>query len=143
MHMKWEPSAFKSDQARANGLGSAHSGTHHWLHQRITAIATMLLMIWFLDGILYISQMPHHVAFTAAIRWVGLGINPVLLSLLIISTFYHASLGLRVVIDDYIPNPGGKLFIIIAVDFALFLCGGMCLYAIIKAANLLTLLQLS
>ncbi|MEK7802692.1 MAG: succinate dehydrogenase, hydrophobic membrane anchor protein, partial [Pseudomonadota bacterium] len=46
MTYKWEESQFKAPLARARGLGSAHSGVHHWMHQKITALANIPLSLW-------------------------------------------------------------------------------------------------
>ena len=41
---------------KVRGLGSAHSGSHHWLLQRFTAIGLLLLGLFFLAAFL---QLPN------------------------------------------------------------------------------------
>lgn len=84
--------------ARAKGLGSAKDGLNHWWMQRLTAIALALLSPWFVVfavGLIGADQM----AVRAAIA------QPVTATLLLafaLALFWHARLGLQVVIEDYI-----------------------------------------
>ena len=43
---------------RVRGLGAAHSGSHHWLIIRYTAIGSMLLTVWFGVSILLTAEKP-------------------------------------------------------------------------------------
>ena len=84
--------------AIARGLGSAKNGTEHWWVQRLTALALLLLSPWFawlMLGLIGADQFT--VRMTLA--------QPVTASLLlafVLSLFWHAQLGLQVVIEDYV-----------------------------------------
>ena len=84
--------------AKARGLGSAKSGTHHWIAQRLTAIALIPLSIWFVFSLVCITELSHQ----AAIEWIQSPLVAVFLLLFIIAMFHHAQLGMQVVIEDYI-----------------------------------------
>lgn len=92
---------FRMPLAKARGLGSAHEGAHHWMYQRISAIALVFLGIWML---LTLSQL-HHASYDEWIKsmsspWVASGVF-----LFLLATTYHACLGLQVVVEDYVHGP--------------------------------------
>ena len=66
--------------------------------QRLTALALIPLVIWFVVSMIIVTGADH----AAAVDFISSPINSVLLILLIIATFYHGQLGLTVVIEDYI-----------------------------------------
>jgi len=130
MLMKWEPGGMKSEIARARGLGSARDGVKHWLHQRVTAIANLFLMIWLALAIAALIQ--RGVDYHATISWLRSGINPVLMILAIVSVFYHTKLGLQIVIEDYVHHEGRKLALMIAVKLVIAACAVTCLFSVLK-----------
>tara|TARA_B100000029_G_scaffold507073_1_gene590986 strand:+ start:625 stop:1026 length:402 start_codon:yes stop_codon:yes gene_type:complete len=106
----------RSHLSRVRGLGANHIGVHHFWVQRITAIALIPLMVWFMIEALQLVNASHE----AFVFWVGSGYNPVLLGLLIVFSFYHGQLGLQVIIEDYVRNEGYKITLIITIKlFAL------------------------
>jgi len=103
----------------ARGLGSAKEGTDHWWMQRLSAIAMMILAPLMI--LLVITLIGEDYA-TAATKigspfWGGVAI------LFVCASFYHAHLGLQVVIEDYIGNHAARLATIIAVRGGLIVLG--------------------
>ncbi len=114
----------RSPIARARGLGAAGQGTRHWLHQRLTGLANLVLVFWFASSIVALAGADY----TTVVWWIRDPVVSVLLLLLLASSFYHLSLGLRVVIEDYVSGEGLKLFLIYAVgalSILLALLGGL------------------
>lgn len=91
---------YESSLKQAQGLGSAKSGVHHWLLQRITAITLIPLGLWFVGFFLLLltsSYEDAHAAFLSP--WtMALAVS------FIIALFYHASLGMQVIWEDYVPH---------------------------------------
>jgi len=101
----------RSPLGRAIGLGSAKEGVEHWWLQRITAVALVPLSLWFVIAIIRLVG-----ADSDSVRdWVGNPLPATMLVLLLIATFYHASLGLQVVIEDYLHAELTKLGLVIIV----------------------------
>jgi succinate dehydrogenase / fumarate reductase membrane anchor subunit len=106
--------SFRSDLARVRGLGSAKEGVQHWWMQRLSAILLVPLTLWFVIGI-----VAHTGADYAAMRaWLASPVTFGLMVLLIGATFYHAALGLQVVVEDYVHTEAVKIAIIVAMKLA-------------------------
>ena len=88
--------------ARARGLGSGKTGTEHFWVQRVTAIALALLVPWLLW--LLLSMVGHDAAH--AIALIRAPLNGILLAAFAIAMFWHAKLGIQVVIEDYVHARG-------------------------------------
>ncbi len=105
--------------SKVRGLGSAKDGSHHWWLQRLTAIALLPLSIWFIYGVVSIVGKNYD----AAVAWVQSPANSVLLLLAIFAVFYHARLGLQIVIEDYVHSEGLKIASLVAMKFAMITLG--------------------
>jgi succinate dehydrogenase / fumarate reductase membrane anchor subunit len=110
--------------------GSAREGAHHWKMQRLTAIANVPLVLWFVVSAVSLSGADH----AAVAAWLASPLNATLMLLLVLSTFYHARLGLQVVVEDYVHHEGLKVATLVAITFALFLLGGLAVVSILKVA---------
>jgi succinate dehydrogenase / fumarate reductase, membrane anchor subunit len=107
-------SRMRSPLGRAIGLGSAKEGVEHWLLQRVTALALAPLVLWFVIAIIGLIGAD----FDTVQDWVGRPLPAICLVLLLIATFYHASLGLQVVIEDYVHAEFARLGLVIIVRLA-------------------------
>ena len=98
--------------------------------QRHTAIANIPLMLWFI-----FSLASHAGAgYDAVQAWMASPLVAIATLLLIYATFYHATLGLQVVIEDYVHNKGTKFAAMIAVKFAFIAMGVASAFAVLKVA---------
>jgi succinate dehydrogenase / fumarate reductase membrane anchor subunit len=90
--------SLRTDLAKAKGVGSAKSGSSHWLQQRVTAVILAICSIWliFLIGSFFKKDLAD------IIIELRKTYNIIPLIILVITSFYHAMLGMRVVIEDYV-----------------------------------------
>jgi succinate dehydrogenase / fumarate reductase membrane anchor subunit len=102
-----------SPLARAIGLGSAKEGVEHWWLQRVTAVALVPLVLWFVIAVIGLVGADR----TAVIAWVKSPMPAVFLILLLVATFYHTALGLQVVIEDYVHGEGLRLGTLMVMRF--------------------------
>ena len=100
--------SMRSPLGRAKGLGSSRSGVSHWWMQRLTAMGMVPLVLYCLIGFLCLADASE----TAARSWIAHPFNSVMLILLLGTGFYHASLGLQVVIEDYISRESRKILML-------------------------------
>ena len=117
---------------RARGLGSAHSGTGHFWWQRVTAVALALLVPWLLGTL--VSLVGADLATVQAT--IARPYNAVLLALFAVAVFWHAKLGLQVVIEDYIHQRGLEIALLVANLLFCALGALASLYAIARIALL-------
>jgi len=101
----------RSPLGRVRGLGSAKDGTGHWWAQRLTALALIPLTVWFVGTVVSLIGADY----AAVAAWIASPVVAGLLVLLIIATFYHAVLGLQVVIEDYVHHEGAKIALLLFV----------------------------
>jgi len=121
---------FRTPLKDAIGLGSAKQGLHHFVVQRITAVALLLLVPWLAWTVLRLL----HLDAAGAHALVAQPCNAVLLLAFVVAVFWHAQLGLQVVIEDYVHTRGTQLALQVAVKFLCFLGGAACALAILKIA---------
>lgn len=112
------------------GLGSAKSGVHHWWTQRVSAMAMVPLMIW---AVYTVAQLPG-LSFEEARILVSHPLNATLLLLFLITGFWHAGLGLQVVIEDYVSGEASRMIAILAVKMLLVLLGALSVFSVLQIA---------
>ncbi|KUO55534.1 MAG: succinate dehydrogenase [Sphingomonadales bacterium BRH_c3] len=115
---------------KVRGLGSAHQGAHHWLLQRFTAIGNLVLMIWLAGSILWLPDLGH----ATVSEWLAQPVSAMAMILLVISTFWHARLGLQVLIEDYVHNAGSKFACIAALNLAVIGGGAFAIFSVASLA---------
>lgn len=117
---------------RARGLGSGKTGTGHFWWQRVTAVALVPLVAWFIGTLVSLAGADlHTVQATIARPW-----NAVLFSLFAIALFWHARLGLQVVIEDYVHTRVLEITLQLLLTFLCALGALASLYAIARIALL-------
>jgi len=122
--------ALRSELGRVRGLGSAKEGVQHWWMQRLTAVALVPLLLWFV-----VAVVAHTGDDYAAVHgWLASPVTLGLMILLVAAAFQHAQLGLQVVIEDYIHGEGPKIALILLVKFASLLLGLAAVIALLVIA---------
>ncbi|NOQ16545.1 MAG: succinate dehydrogenase, hydrophobic membrane anchor protein [Methyloprofundus sp.] len=106
--------AYRTPLAKARGLGSAKSGTRHWWMQRVTAVALIPLSFWL---ILFLQQL-FQATYPEMKQWLASPVNLTLLLAWAFVGFYHAALGIQVVIEDYLSPEWLKIVSIWLVKLA-------------------------
>ena len=115
---------------RVRGLGSAHHGAHHWLVQRFTAIGNLVLSIWLIASIIGLPDL----GYATVSKWLAQPVSATAMILLVISTFWHARLGLQVLIEDYLHNSGTKFAALAALNLAVIGGGAFAIFSVASLA---------
>jgi len=111
---------------KVRGLGSAREGGEHWLTERITSIALLLLGSWFITSLLLLPGLdPHTLA-----EWLKGPTGAIPMALLVIVGFKHALDGMKVFVDDYVHEPGSNFVINTLLLFAAVTGAAIALYAL-------------
>jgi succinate dehydrogenase membrane anchor subunit len=114
--------------ARVRGLGSAKSGTAHFWHQRLTAVANVPLTIAFVLIVVALLGRNH----AAAQQILGAPLVAIVILLFIGSVTYHMRLGMQVIIEDYVHEETAKLALIMLNTFVAIAVALASAYAIFK-----------
>jgi len=115
-----------SPLGKVRGLGSAREGGEHWLTERSTSIALLLLGTWLVASLLFLPNFDRQ----TVIEWLRAPTGAVPMALLIVIGFRHALDGLKVLVDDYVHEEGSRygwniVFLFLAVGG-----GALALYAL-------------
>jgi len=89
---------------KVRGLGSAREGGEHWLTERVTSIALLLLGVWLIASLLLLPKFDQR----TMLEWLRSPSGAIPMALLIVIGFKHALDGMKVVVDDYIHEPGNN-----------------------------------
>jgi succinate dehydrogenase / fumarate reductase, membrane anchor subunit len=115
---------------KVRGLGSAREGGEHWLTERVTSIALLLLGTWFIASLLLLPKLDQ----TTLLEWLHAPSGAIPMALLIIVGFKHALDGMKVFIDDYVHEPGNNFVINTLLLFLAVAGGAMALFALATIA---------
>jgi succinate dehydrogenase / fumarate reductase membrane anchor subunit len=89
---------------KVRGLGSAGEGGEHWLAERVTSAALLLLGAWLIASLLFLPSLDRR---TVA-EWLAAPSGAVPMALFVITAFIHALDGMKVVVDDYVHDEGNR-----------------------------------
>lgn len=113
---------------KAHGLGAVKTGVHHWWMQRITSIALIPLSLWVAFSVAALVGQDY----TKVAAWFAEPFTAIMLTLFVFTASYHASLGLQVVIEDYIHHQATKIAALIVVKLVLVLLGTLSMVSILR-----------
>lgn len=120
----------RSPLGRAFGLGSAKEGVEHWWAQRVSAVALILLGLWFAASLVALAGADR----AAVVHWLHEPLPAILTVLTVVAVFYHSALGLQVVVEDYVHTEWVKIASLVAirlVSLALAVAG---VFAVLRIA---------
>lgn len=117
----------KTPLAGAHGLGAAKTGTGHWWMQRVTAVALIPLSLVMLNWIGMIFSVPY----AEAVAWLAEPVNGACIVAWVLAVFYHAALGMQVVIEDYVSTEWLKIVSVWVLNLVFVFLGLMALLAVV------------
>ena len=122
------PHSIRTPLARVRYLGSAHKGTGHFWHQRLTSVAGVPLTIAAIAIVMSLLGRNH----AAVVQILGSTLVAITMLLFIINSVYHMWLGMQVIIEDYVHDDIWKLASLMTNTFFSFAVGLAAVFAILK-----------
>jgi succinate dehydrogenase / fumarate reductase membrane anchor subunit len=119
---------YRSPLAKVRGLGSAKAGTTHWWMQRVSAVALIPLSFW----LIIFLNLSLNAPYQETVEWLTTPLNTVCLVAWVLAVFYHAALGLQVVIEDYIAAEGVKIVAVWTVNLSFLMLALAALIAVFR-----------
>ena len=116
--------------AAVRGLGSAKSGLHHWWNQRMTAVAMVPLVIWMVSLCILMTGAGYQDALAIASH----PANATVLILFVAVGFWHAILGLQVILEDYVAAEGLRLVLIVVIRMFAIALAALSILSILRVA---------
>jgi succinate dehydrogenase / fumarate reductase membrane anchor subunit len=120
----------RSPLGRVMWLGSAKEGVAHWWAQRLTAVALIPLLLWFVIALIGLTGADR----SAVIAWLHAPLPAIATVLMLIAVFYHMSLGVQVVIEDYIHTEALKITALVLNKFVAFALAAAGIFAVLRIA---------
>ena len=119
-----------SPLGKVRGLGSAEAGGEHWLSERVTSIALVLLGIWLIASLLLLPDL----SLRNIREWLHQPSGAIPMALLVITSFIHGLDGLKVVVDDYVDDDGNRFAINLVLLFLAIGGAAIALFALARLA---------
>jgi succinate dehydrogenase / fumarate reductase, membrane anchor subunit len=113
---------------KVRGLGSAHHGGGHWLEERFTSVALLLLSFWLLFSFLMLPNLE----LATLKEWLGSAWGAIPMALLIVTAFRHGLDGLKVAVDDYVHDEGNRIGVHFALNMAAIAGASVALLALAR-----------
>ncbi|WP_407965436.1 succinate dehydrogenase, hydrophobic membrane anchor protein [Bartonella sp. C271] len=120
----------RTELGKVRGFGSAHTGTEHFWLENLVSFANVLLWTFFIILVMSCVGKDYSVVYSRFSH----PIVAVLMGLIIFSSLYYMKLGMQVVIEDYIPNEGMRIFFLVLNILFCFLLGSIMMFALLKIA---------
>jgi len=115
---------------QVRGLGSSHHGGGHWLRERLTSAALLLLGIWLIASLILLPALDQR----TITEWLKSASGFVPMALFVVTAFIHGIDGLKVVVDDYVHDAGNNLALNGLILFAGIGGGAWALFSLLKIA---------
>ncbi|HEV8014096.1 MAG TPA: succinate dehydrogenase, hydrophobic membrane anchor protein [Stellaceae bacterium] len=120
----------RSPLGRVMGLGSAKEGVAHWWAQRLTAVALIPLVLWFVIALIGLTGASR----AAVVAWLHAPLPAIATVLMLIAMFYHMALGVQVVIEDYVHREGTKIALLVLNKFFVYALAAAGIFAVLRIA---------
>ena len=125
-----EGTRLRTPLGQALGLGSAKECVAHWWAQRISAVALIPLILWFVIAMVALTDAEHG----TVVAWLHAPFPAIVTVLMLIAAFYHMSLGIQVVIEDYIHTEWFKICAIVLNKLLAFALAAAGIFAVLRIA---------
>jgi succinate dehydrogenase / fumarate reductase membrane anchor subunit len=120
----------RTDMARARGLGAAHHGVNHFIVERATSVALVPLCLWAVWAALKIAPS----GYDGAVQLLASPLNAVLAILLVLIAARHTSVGMRVIVEDYIDVKTTRVALLLLNTGIAGLAAAIAVFSILKVA---------
>ena len=119
-----------SPLGKVRGIGSAEAGGSHWISERVTSIALIILGVWLVVSLLLLPDLN----LPTVREWLGAPSGAIPMTLLVIISFIHGLDGMKVVVDDYVHETGNNFALNLILLFLAIGGASIALFALARIA---------
>jgi len=119
-----------SPLGKVRGIGSAEEGGGHWISERVTSIALIILGVWLVVSLLLLPDLN----LPTVREWLGAPSGAIPMTLLVIISFVHGLDGMKVVVDDYVHETGNNFALNLILLFLAIGGASIALFALARIA---------
>jgi succinate dehydrogenase / fumarate reductase membrane anchor subunit len=123
--------SIRTPLGKVRGLGAAKEGVHHFIAQRVTAIALLFLLPWFLVS-LFNAVLG---GYDGATDFIADPVNAILILLMVGGALYHMRLGMQEVVEDYVARPFTKMLLLMLNSFLSIVLFAAAAFAVLTIAT--------
>lgn len=116
--------------ARVKGMGASEEGSRHWWRQRISALVLVPMTAWFLFSVTGRLGDTHPVV----LEWIAEPVTALCLVVYSTFMFYHAQLGIQVVVEDYVHSRGARTALMLLSKAVFLVCGALAVFSVLRIA---------
>ena len=120
----------KMAMTKLRALGAAGHGLRHWCAQRLSAILLAPLSLWFIYSLTILGKADYY----AVSAWLGAPLNAALMLIFILLLYYHAALGMQVVLEDYIASERPRAVCLTLVRLLMVIAALCAAFAVLKVS---------
>ena len=115
---------------KVEGLGASGHGGGHWIEERFTSVALVLLSLWLIFSLIMLPTLD----LPTLTEWLASAWGAVPMALFVITAFKHGIDGLKVSVDDYVHDEGNRIGFHFALAMLGIAGGAASLFALAKIA---------
>ena len=123
--------SLRTPLGKVRGLGAAKEGAHHFIGQRVSAIALLVLVPWFLICLLSAVRGGYE----GAVEFVANPLNAVLILLTVGGALYHMRIGMQEVILDYIARNSTRMILLMLNTFVVIALFAAAAFSVLELAT--------
>lgn len=128
---------WRTPRARVRALGASGHGASHWLAERLTSVALVPLGLWAVWAVLRVASGPsrgYSSAYVAATDLLHNPIHAVMAVLFLAVSVQHMHAGMRVIIEDYVPEHNQRIAWLLVNAGVCLIVGALAVFSVLKTA---------
>ena len=116
--------------AKVRGLGAAGHGGEHWLSERFTSVALVLLSVWLIASLVMLPDLSQ----ATMKEFLSQPLGAVPMALFVITAFVHGLDGMKTVVDDYVHSEGNRIAFHFILTMAAIAGASLALFSLARIA---------
>ena len=119
-----------TELGKVRRLGWGREGGEHWITERVTSAALLLLGSWLIASLVLLPDLSPR----TFVEWLREPSGFVPMLLFVLTAFRHGLDGMKVVVDDYVQDEGNRFALNLVLLFAAVAGVSLAVFALVRIA---------